>query len=90
MHKSIHTYQYGIFLAHLRAARREAGITQIELARLMDWVQADISKVENGIRRLDIVELRSWLTALDIDVRGFVNDLENILQASPPELLAKL
>lgn len=90
MQKFIHSEQYGIFLVHLRAARREAGITQAELARLMDWIQADVSKVENGIRRLDIIELRNWLTALGIDVKGFMNDLENVLQASPPELLAKL
>lgn len=86
----MHSEQYSIFLVHLRAARRKAGITQAELARLMDWIQADVSKVENGIRRLDIIELRNWLTALDIDVKGFMNDLENVLQASPPELLAKL
>lgn len=90
MQKFIHSEQYGIFLVHLRAARRKAGITQAELARLMDWIQADVSKVENGIRRLDIIELRNWLTALGIDIKDFVNDSENVLQASPPELLAKL
>lgn len=56
----------------------------------MDWIQADISKVENGIRRLDIIELRNWQTARGINIKDFVNDLEQMLQASAPELLAKL
>jgi transcriptional regulator with XRE-family HTH domain len=41
----------------LRAARLEAGFTQIEAARRLGKPQTFISKIELGERRVDIVEL---------------------------------
>jgi transcriptional regulator with XRE-family HTH domain len=42
---------------YLRKARRDAAITQEDLAARLGWRQADVSKVEIGERRLDVVEL---------------------------------
>lgn len=47
----------------------------MELARRLDWTQADISKCETGVRRLDVVELKLWLEALGSDLAGFVEEL---------------
>jgi len=40
----------------LREARTKAGLSQLRVAEDMGWRQADISKVEAGERRLDVVE----------------------------------
>jgi len=42
---------------YLKEARQEAEITQEMLAKRLGWRQGDVSKVEIGERRLDIVEL---------------------------------
>ena len=59
----------------LQARRTSAKVSQVELARRLDWTQADISKCETGVRRLDVVELKLWLEALGSDLAGFVEEL---------------
>jgi transcriptional regulator with XRE-family HTH domain len=55
----------------LTASRREAGLTQRELAdRLPPWLQWDystVAKVETGRRRLDLVEFMEIAKALKLD-----------------------
>lgn len=79
MYKSIHSHQYATLQSLLRQARRAAGLTQAELAQRLEWSQADISKVESGVRRLDVIELRTWLAALGQAMPGFINQLEAAL-----------
>lgn len=55
--KSIHRKEYKELLAALAQARKEAGMTQAELAKKLKKPQSYVSKVENGERRLDVVEL---------------------------------
>jgi len=42
----------------LRKARKDAGLTQVEVARTLSRPQSFISKVESGERRVDFVELQ--------------------------------
>ena len=44
--------------AKLRAARREAELTQAQVARTLGKPQSYVSKLEIGERRLDFVELQ--------------------------------
>jgi len=55
--KALHTHRYGAFLARLRRARREAGLTQEEVATRLGRPQTWVSKCELGERRVDFVEL---------------------------------
>lgn len=41
----------------LRQAREEAGLTQVETARLLDKPQWFVSRSETGTRRVDVIEL---------------------------------
>ena len=72
MHKTLYTQQYQALLEQLRKLRLAQGVTQSELATRLEWTQMDISKVETGVRRLDVVELKLWVEALGSDLPSFV------------------
>lgn len=57
-------------------ARNDAGITQVELAEKIGWEQTDISKVERGERRLDVVEFLQFAKAIDFEAAEFIRDLQ--------------
>ena len=73
MEKSIFSNEYGIFLRLLRDARREAGLTQRQLAQRLDQSQSFISKCERGERRLDIVEVYKFCQAMSVPLEAFVH-----------------
>lgn len=69
--------QEQIFLALLREVRTRQKVTQVGLAALLpDMGQPEISKVERGTRRLDVIELRTWLRALALPLPEFTAELE--------------
>ncbi len=66
-------------LALLRRVRREAGLTQVDLARRIGEEQTFVSKFERGERRLDILELRHICQALGLPLDAFALRLEREL-----------
>lgn len=66
--KSIYTDDYINIISVLRAIRINKNITQAELAKLLNTTQSFVSKVENRERRLDVIELLSWIDALGVSV----------------------
>lgn len=80
MQKSLFTTEYRLFLRHLKSARRDAGLTQGELAERMSATQSFVSKCERGERRLDIVELRAWCKALGTPFPAFVANFDKAIQ----------
>jgi len=79
MEKSIYTKEYSLFLEQLRKAREEKGLTQTEVAVRLGQTQSFVSKVERGERRLDIVELRAFCSAIGIGLGQFVDALECVI-----------
>ena len=63
---TIYDEDYQRLIAKLVAARKAKGLTQSALAEKVRVGQYDVSKIENCVRRLDVVELRDWLKALGI------------------------
>jgi len=55
-----HDQLYKEFLSKLRKARAEAGLTQKQVADLLQKPQSYVSKSESGERRVDIVELAEF------------------------------
>lgn len=74
--KTIYTSEYVVVLRLLKAARENAGVTQVELAELLGQTQSFVSKIERGDRRLDILQLRTILKALGTSLVDFVKKLE--------------
>jgi transcriptional regulator with XRE-family HTH domain len=60
MPKSRHTVRYEKLLQALRAARKEAGLTQTEVAKHFRTHASFVSKIESGERRIDVVELADF------------------------------
>lgn len=55
---------YDLLAQLLSDARKKARVTQNELAERLGVSQSAVSKVERGIQRLDLIELRQWLIAI--------------------------
>ena len=47
--------------------RKARGLTQQAVADRMDRPQSYMAKIENGERRLDVVELAEWAIAVEAD-----------------------
>ena len=60
MKKSTHTPEYAVLLAAILEARTSAGLSQRELATVLDVPHSWVAKVESGERRIDLVEF-CWL-----------------------------
>lgn len=54
---SAYPHEYKQLLKRLRNARKEAHLTQVEVAKLLNKPQSFVSKIESGERRVDPVEL---------------------------------
>lgn len=73
--KSIYSGQYQQLCALLRDLRREAGLTQVEVAERLDVPQSFVSKYEIGERRLDVIELQHVAEALGTNLSEVVSRL---------------
>ena len=82
MEKTVSTQEFRIFSELLRATRRRAGITQVELAAAVGQTQSYVSKVERGECRLDIVQLRAYCAALNTTLLDFIAEFEKQITAS--------
>lgn len=57
-------------------ARRKRGLTQVEIAALLDKPQSFVSKYESGERRLDVVEFLEVCKALKVNPTTIIQQLE--------------
>ena len=76
MEKTIHSAEYERFLMLLRNTRLQSGLTQDELASKLNATQSFVSKCERGERRIDLVELSAWCSALDVSLSSFIERFE--------------
>lgn len=64
---SLFPEQYRLLLARIVEARKQAGITQTDLAEQLRRPQSFVSKYESGERRLDPVEFYRIAVLLNAD-----------------------
>jgi transcriptional regulator with XRE-family HTH domain len=62
---------YREFLARLVDARKQAGLTQVEVAKRLGKAHSFISKCELGERRVDFVELQQLAKIYNKDLSFF-------------------
>lgn len=73
--KSVHTRKYQLFLDLLIKARKDAGVTQEEVASRLNRPQSFVSKCENGERRIDVIELLEILDAIEVNPVTFLQKI---------------
>lgn len=73
MGSSVYSARYKEFLRRLKAARLEAGLTQIEVANLLDVPQSYVSKCESGERRVDVIELMDFAAIYQKPILYFID-----------------
>jgi transcriptional regulator with XRE-family HTH domain len=74
MYKSIHSIKYKKILKKIIKARKEAGYTQNQVAKLLGRPQSYISKIEIGERRIDLVELMEFAKIYRKTIDYFFSD----------------
>lgn len=83
MDKSIYTREYAALLRLLRKAREDAGMTQVALAEALAEAlgtsQSFVNKVEQGDRRLDVIQLRTIITVFGLILPDFSRRLERAI-----------
>ncbi len=75
MKKSIHSPEYGAVCRKLIDMRRQAGLTQQELADALAREQSFVWRIENGERRLDVLEFFWVCEALGQDAKAVYAEL---------------
>lgn len=76
--KSIYKDGYRALLAALVEAREAAGLTQQQVADRLGRPQSFVSKIENGERRLDVIEFVELCRLIDADAPALVKHLDRL------------
>lgn len=82
MKKSTNNSGHKIIGDMLFQLRKAHNLNQSELAKLLNEPQSFVSKMENGERKLDIVELSNVLSHLKTSLTDFIIEFQNRTQKS--------
>jgi len=74
--RSAFTRKHEYFRKILVEARRDAGLTQVALAKKLGRPQSFVSKFERGERRLDVIEFVEVARALSLNTARILSELE--------------
>lgn len=80
MKKGIYSKENQYFIDLMVQARLKMGVTQAELAKLLEKPQSFVSKYEKGERRLDVIEFVTVCKALKVDSRKIFNRILRMMQ----------
>jgi transcriptional regulator with XRE-family HTH domain len=76
MQKSVFSHRQEALACLLRKVRRELGLRQVDVARLLGEPQSFVSKYESGERRLDLPELEQICKAMGVALSDFIRRYE--------------
>lgn len=71
---------YQVLVELIAGARREAGLTQRDVADKLGQLQSWYAKSESGERRMDMLEVLAILDALGVDPVDFIRRLRRALK----------
>ncbi len=74
---SLHHSRYALLRSVLREARKNAGLTQVQLAQCLQMEQSNLSKIERGERYIDIFMFINYCKACGANPAEVINKLEH-------------
>jgi transcriptional regulator with XRE-family HTH domain len=80
MRRSTGSDHYLTFRELLLATRKKNGVTQAEVAKRLGRPQSFVEKVENGERRLDVVELVSYARAIGAKPLAIMRKMVEVIE----------
>lgn len=75
MTRSVFLLCYSVLTKCLVDARTKSGLTQWGLADALERPQSFVSKVENGDRRIDLIEFLQITTALNVEPESIIREV---------------
>ena len=72
--KTLGTARHRALIAFLTKKRKEAGLSQSELAKALGEYQSFVARMEIGQRRVDVIEYENLAIILDFDVHEFFSE----------------
>lgn len=82
MAATLHDPRYRRIVKALVAARNDAGLTQRDLAERLGKPPSYVGKAESLQRRLDLVEVIDWASALNLKTAPFLVKLARAIGSS--------
>ncbi len=73
--KTIHNKQYSDLVEKLYLERKCLGLSQTEVGNCLNMTQSEISKIETGDRRMDILEFKEILKVYRVSENTKLNQL---------------
>lgn len=61
------------FGKYVKTARERKGMSQDDVARILDVSQSYYSRIENGLREVDLAVAFKICAAVGVDIRDFIN-----------------
>ena len=72
MPRAIYKEEHQKIVEHLKKARVEAGLDQVEVAEKLGKTQSYVSKIESGQRRFDVLQLKEFAKIYKKDISYFI------------------
>lgn len=77
---SLRTKDYDVFRTLVRELREGSGLSQEAFSRRLGRPISFMGKIENGTRRLDVIELIEIAAAVDADIVTLITELKRRLR----------
>lgn len=85
MRRTTKTDDHLTFRELLLRTRKKNGVTQAEVAKRLGRPQSFVAKVENGERRLDVVELVAYARAIGAEPLAIMREMVEVVEAGSVE-----
>lgn len=78
MGKTLHSKRQEVLVAAIAEQRRMKGLSQAQVAKVMGRHQPFIANIESGERRVDLLELMTIASIIDLDVHSLIDRLQQV------------
>jgi transcriptional regulator with XRE-family HTH domain len=75
MKKTIYSQEHKDITSLLKKARKDLGLSQKDVAKLLGKTQSYISKLESGQRRIDVVQLKEFAEIYKKELDYFIRNV---------------